>query len=46
MTNFGVSVAKRVSRHQPSPPSTSEYAFSRGLGPSYWANIHVPGKPD
>ena len=34
MMNFGVSVANRVSRHQPSPPSISEYMFF-GLGPSY-----------
>ena len=44
MMNLGVSVANRVSRHQPSPPSMSEYAFS-GFGPSYWANIQVPNSP-
>ena len=42
--NFGVSVANRVSRHQPRPPSMSEYVFS-GFGPSYWANIQVPNSP-
>ena len=44
MMNFGVSVANRVSRHQPSPPSMSEYAFS-GFGPSCRANIQVPNSP-
>ena len=44
MMNFGVSVANRVSRHQPRPPSMSEYALS-GFFPSYWANIHVPNSP-
>ncbi len=42
--NFGVGVAKRVSRHQPNPPSMSEYR-SLGASPSNCANIHVPKSP-
>ena len=44
MMNFGVSVANRVSRHQPSPPSTSEYILKAGLV-SCCANIQVPNSP-
>ena len=44
MMNFGVSVANRVSRHQPRPPSMSEYSLF-GSGPSYWACIQVPNRP-
>ena len=54
MMNFGAVVAKRESRHQPRPPSMSEYIFpglsfgsSLPSGPRFHcANIHVPNSPD